>query len=480
MTSYLSFVTASHDVTTAYVGHHLTSLVILSLAMAILAALASFYHTNLIKRTQVQWHRFAWHLSGALTMGIGVWAMHFIGMISFRIDVPIYYSVPITAVSVLPAIVAAWITLWVLRKDQQTLKTIAIGGLFMGAGIGAMHYTGMAAMQADADIRYLPGMFVLSVFVAVLLAALSLGARTWLAPIVKNDNRRTLVSAVIMGIAVSSMHYTAMHATVFLPVETGIGAHSGLDAGQLLVSTIIVTVFLVVLSTTVVILVSKQLGLRQSARQRAKEVRALSERLRKITERVPGMVFQLRRDPTGYLQFSYLSQASERLFGIPPHEAMEEPKKVLSLVPEKERLKIVETLAESAATMSPWNHEFPVHTPSGEARWMASNAMPQQERSGVVSWSGFISDVTEKRAQEQIIHQMAFYDGLTGLPNRKFIVRQLAELLVRKDERRPTVIALLVNLDGFKRINDVHGQAVGDAVLHTCAERLRELTSGDM
>src|SRR5690554_135487 len=104
---FLAFVNSSHDLTTAYAGYHVPWLVVLSLVMAILAAFASLFHTDLMRIVSKPWQRQAWHFSGSVAMGLGVWAMHFIGMVSFRIDVPVYYSLVLTAVSVIPAILAS-------------------------------------------------------------------------------------------------------------------------------------------------------------------------------------------------------------------------------------------------------------------------------------------------------------------------------------------------------------------------------------
>src|SRR3989442_12572968 len=107
-------------------------------------------------------------------MGIGVWAMHFIGMLALRLPVRVHYDVAITLVSVAPAVLASAIMLHVISQARISAGKLILGGTLMGAGIGVMHYTGMAAMRMDAVMRYDPVLFVVSVIVAVVLAITAL------------------------------------------------------------------------------------------------------------------------------------------------------------------------------------------------------------------------------------------------------------------------------------------------------------------
>ncbi|WP_113908345.1 bifunctional diguanylate cyclase/phosphodiesterase [Aliidiomarina celeris] len=473
---FLAFVNSSHDLATAYAGYHVPWLVVLSLVMAILAAFASLFHTDLMRIVSKPWQRQAWHFSGSVAMGLGVWAMHFIGMVSFRMDVPVVYSPSITALSVIPAFLAAWVTLSILYKNARSVRSVLLGGLFMGAGIGVMHYTGMAAIQTEAQMLYLPSMFLVSIVVAVVLASLALSIRPMLETVIKSATTRLMLSAVVMGLAVASMHYTAMHATVFLPsAQSAKQVLTGADANQLVLSTLIVAMFIVFMSTVVVVMMNRQQRLQMTADQRGEQVQALTERLTKVAERVPGMVYQLQRDDKGYLSFSYLSEAARPLFGVEPKEAMANAGRILSLVPERERAKIVESLSYSAHTMQAWNHEFPVETPNEGVKWLSATSMPQREPNGGVSWSGFISDITEKRRSEETIHRLAYYDSLTELPNRRYVIRELNERLSTLVITKRALVVLVVNLDGFKRINDVHGQQQGDALLKASTQRMQRL-----
>lgn len=476
---FLSFVSPAQDLSNAYDGHHVTILVLLSLTMAILAAFVSLLHTRLMEGAATTLRRHLWHLSGALSMGLGVWAMHFIGMVSFRIDVPIYYSPTITAVSVLPAFFAAWVTLLVLSRGAQSWSSTILGGVMMGSGIGLMHYTGMAAIQTQATMLYLPGMFAVSVVVAVVLAVFALASRQLLTPVIQEPTLRLGVCAVIMGVAVASMHYTAMHATVFIPNGNQLAAMSGASANLLVIITLIVAMFIVVISTVVLLMVHRQRKLERKAEARGVQVKKLTERFQSVARRVPGMVFQLHQDKQGHLSFSYLSDAVSELFDTSVGAAMQDATNVLERVSKPQRENILKSLNASAHDLSLWNYEFAVELGEGAHKWLSATAMPEQEAGGSVSWSGFISDITEKKSTQETIKRLAYYDSLTELPNRRFLIKELAERLAELVVTNKVVMLVSINLDGFKRINDVYGQALGDELLKETAQRLRTLLPAD-
>jgi PAS domain S-box-containing protein len=156
-------------------------------------------------------------VSGSLSLGAGVWAMHFIGMLAFRICA-VSYDPAITLWSLLPSIAASALALWLIgRRDMRPWQLVG-GGVAVGAGIGAMHYTGMAAMRMPVVLRYDPGIFALSLVVAVVLAMLALWVRFGLrrSALEWSDRQRSAMSAIVMGLAIAGMHYTGMAAARFV------------------------------------------------------------------------------------------------------------------------------------------------------------------------------------------------------------------------------------------------------------------------
>ena len=158
--------------------------------------------------------RSAWLTGGAIAMGSGIWCMHYIGMLAFRLPIPVYYHVPTVALSLLAAILASLTALLVVSRERMTPKHVAIGSLLMGLGIAAMHYIGMASMRLSAMHQYDPRIWVLSVVLAIVLSFAGLMLLFYL----RDENhglRSKLMIALILGLAIPTMHYTGMAAVTF-------------------------------------------------------------------------------------------------------------------------------------------------------------------------------------------------------------------------------------------------------------------------
>jgi len=186
----------------------------------IVAVLASYTALDLATRiTAARGRRSArlWLFGGAFGMGTGIWSMHFIGMLAFSLPIPMGYDVPMTLLSMLIAIVVSGFALFMVSRERLTWKNLLLGGVLMGLGIASMHYTGMAAMQTSPPIQYDPLLFIASIVIAILasLAALAIAFT------LRKDSLWMVyakyIAAVIMGLAITGMHYTGMAAAQFAP-----------------------------------------------------------------------------------------------------------------------------------------------------------------------------------------------------------------------------------------------------------------------
>jgi two-component system, sensor histidine kinase and response regulator len=152
-------------------------------------------------------------------MGGGIWSMHFIGMLAFSLPCGVTYAPVGTVLSMIPGILASGVALHAIsQRTDPGFKRLAVGGVLMGAGIGLMHYSGMAAMEPQALLRYDPGLVALSVVVAVGLAFVSLSIRFRFRASALSRVGAAALAAPIMGFAVAGMHYTAMQASIFFPL----------------------------------------------------------------------------------------------------------------------------------------------------------------------------------------------------------------------------------------------------------------------
>jgi PAS domain S-box-containing protein len=189
-------------------------LVTLSVLIAVCAAYSAL---ELAGRTTVasgKW-RIAWLAGGAIAMGFGIWSMHYVGMLAFSLPIPVLYDWPTVLLSLIAAIVASGVALFVSSRSQMTWSRALVGSVIMGSGISTMHYTGMAAMRMTAMCDYDLWVVTLSVVLAI---AISLAA-LWLTFHFRGDVPRSIWlktgTALVMGSAIPVMHYTGMGAARF-------------------------------------------------------------------------------------------------------------------------------------------------------------------------------------------------------------------------------------------------------------------------
>src|ERR1700730_17774005 len=151
-----------------------------------------------------------WLVAAAVTMGGGIWSMHFAALLAFIMPTSMSYDIGLTTLSLVVAIFVTGGGFYVISRQSGSPLRLVLGGIFMGLGIAAMHYTGMAAMRGHAGVSY-DGLFVaLSLVIAISASTAAL----WLA-FRNTDLWQKLAAAVVMGLAIFGMHYTAMRAAIF-------------------------------------------------------------------------------------------------------------------------------------------------------------------------------------------------------------------------------------------------------------------------
>ena len=190
-------------------------LVALSLAVAILVSFTSLQLACRVACSQKSAGRI-WLVLGAISMGVGVWSMHFIGMLALSLPIELRYNIPITLLSLGVAILTSGFALKVASGADLRLGRHVLSSLIMGFGIVAMHYTGMSAVEISPAIDYAPAPVAASIFIAIGASFAAL----WLTFNLRGGNHRyaaptRLGASVIMGLAIAGMHYTGMAAARF-------------------------------------------------------------------------------------------------------------------------------------------------------------------------------------------------------------------------------------------------------------------------
>lgn len=191
-------------------------LVALSVLIAICAAYAALDLAGRITAATGR-VRLAWLAGGATAMGLGIWSMHYIGMLAFSLPMPVLYDWPTVLLSFMAAVFASTVALFVVSRKQMGWIRASVGSAIMGGGIATMHYTGMAAMRMPAMLSYSPLLMILSIVFAIVISMVAIWLTFYFLEESTASAKRKIVSALVMGAAIPVMHYTGMAAARFTP-----------------------------------------------------------------------------------------------------------------------------------------------------------------------------------------------------------------------------------------------------------------------
>ena len=231
-------------------GVYNIQLVALSLIVAIIASYTALELAGRVSQTQGKSSR-VWLVGGSVSMGSGIWSMHFIGMLAFHLPVAVAYDAAATILSMAIAIVVSGLALFVVRRPVLTGRNITAGATLMGVGISAMHYTGMYAMRMSPPIEYNPPVFIASVIIAIVASFAAL----WIAFQLRHKGFGVaffakLGSATIMGLAITGMHYTGMAAAMFAPdsICLAVDSTNGMQSAALALTIGITTIVILAIT----------------------------------------------------------------------------------------------------------------------------------------------------------------------------------------------------------------------------------------
>ena len=200
------------DSSLLYAASYQPGWVLVSVLLSILGAYAALGAASRASAAPNALTKLAWNVVSGLAFGVGTWSMHFIGMLALSLPCRVGYDLQLTLLSMLPAVLGGLPAFGVAWRNNIKHLPVPLDSVLLGAGIGTMHYTGMAAMQLDGWVRYNPFIFALSIVVAVALSYVALRVKDR----VKAGRKRAVWVALILGSAISTTHYTSMAAAYFV------------------------------------------------------------------------------------------------------------------------------------------------------------------------------------------------------------------------------------------------------------------------
>lgn len=367
-------------------------LVTLSVVIAICASYAALDLAGRVTAARGAARRI-WLMGGATAMGLGVWSMHYIGMLAFKLPVPVEYDWPTVVLSLLAAILASFIALYVVSRKRMGLWRAAISCVPMGAGIAAMHYSGMEAMRLTAMCHYDAKLLTLSVVLAIVISFVALCLAFLSREAKKGWDSRKIASAIVMGAAIPVMHYTGMAAASFMPTSVAPDLSRAVSITAL--GTVGITmVTLIVLGLAIL---SSLFDRRYSAQ--TIELESAEQRYRLLFERSLAGVIRSTLDG-GILD---CNQSCARILGYDSREELMASPMLERYFDPEDRDSFIAKLKKEKSVI---NYEHCLRRKDGSRVWLLGSAHLVEGTHGVpaVNEETFI-DITERKKAEEIFHK---------------------------------------------------------------------------
>jgi diguanylate cyclase (GGDEF)-like protein/PAS domain S-box-containing protein len=387
--------------------------------------------------------RAAWLLLTGLVSGSGVWATHFIAMVAYSPGLKTGYSPTGTLLSLMIAVLFMG-TGFVVASAQRSRTNDMAGGLVLGMGVAAMHYTGMTAFVTQGEVVWEHATVGASVLLGVIGATIAL---------VVAGRARTMTKQAIGGgiltVGVCTLHFTGMGAITIVPDVAAIVPDQLLSGGVLTLAVTCIT-GLIILGGLGAVAIESQ------------TTRSALERIRRMANAAyEGIVV---------VQDGRINDANAafcELVGAPLEDLQGQPLFGAILTYNGDEASRDGVRREGVLQPIAGGREIPVEVFS---RLMDDGA--RTETSGLTVLA--VRDLRERRSAEEKIRYLAEHDGLTGLPNRNSLQARLGAAIERVDASGESLSVICIDLDHFKEANDQHGHHAGDALLVETARRLQD------
>jgi PAS domain S-box-containing protein len=369
------------------IGQYDMGLVTLSVAIAIMASYAALDLAGRVTAASGR-ARVAWLIGGASAMGLGIWSMHYIGMLAFTLPIPVWHHWPTVAISLVAAIAASATALYVVSRTTMGAGPLAAGSVLMGSGIAAMHYIGMEGMRLSAMHHYSVPLVSLSIVLAIVISSVAL----WLSFRYRGLDRggfpQKMASAVVMGSAIPVMHYVGMAAVSFFPAVSPLDLSHAVSVTSIGISGI-TAVTMMVLALAVLSAVADRRFSAQAA-----QLESTGQRYQALFDRSLAGVFRTTIDGA----FIDCNEACAKMLGFPSREALVKTTATERHTSAHARAQFVHDL-QTAGSITNLEREFIRR--DGSTTWVLMSASLHNDRihaGGVIE--GTFIDISDRKAAE--------------------------------------------------------------------------------
>jgi diguanylate cyclase (GGDEF)-like protein/PAS domain S-box-containing protein len=370
-------------------------LVMLSIVLAMFASYAALDLAGRVTSAR-GWVRAIWLSGGAAAMGLGIWAMHYVGMLALTMPMPVVYHLPTVVLSLLAAIAASGVALFVVSRPKMSVWQEITGSVVMGSGIGAMHYIGMAAMRCAAVIVYERRIVALSMVLAIAISLIALR----LAFRVRDEQRvswRKIISALVMGSAIPLMHYTGMWAATFYPSGVAVDLKHAVGISGIGVAAISASSFLVLGGAIASSFFDRFMALHKVDLNLARERELYFQTM---AEAVPEIIWTASPDGAD----DYFNQRCFDYTGL-TFEQSRGAGWTVAVHPDDLALCMAKW-ENAQRTGKPYDVEYRLRGKDGTFRWFLCRGNPIRDSSGqIVKWFGTCTDIEDQKQNQQILEE---------------------------------------------------------------------------
>ncbi len=431
--------------------------VAVSIVVAILSSYVALELADVAWKSQKKYHLNMWLGLSSVALGLGIWTMHFTGMFAYTLPISVHYEAGLTFISLLLAITASFLGFGITHIGHNLWYTL-LGGTIMGLGIAGMHYTGMSGMHLAADMHYDFLLVTLSVILAIAISSLAL----WLLVSLKAEKISSsffikTMAACMMGIAISSMHYTGMAALNLTFNEGALADKPGfMIEGELMAAALSFAAILLILLPLFTAKYESRFSQRLASE--LKSLRINESRLRTLIENAPdefyaydikGKITDFNDAVCNDLGYSRGELENTNIFDF---EVSPTAKKLISNV-----WPTLETGASYTVNA--------VHICKNKSKYPVEVSMTCIVDNGEKYVFALARDMTENENLKTHLSNLAMTDELTALYNRRAFMSYFEKELSRAKRNTEDVSILMIDIDFFKKINDKYGHHVGDIIL---------------